>query len=563
MSEKRFRFWLPIDKIEKAVNDKGEEIMRIGGIASTMRKDFDGQRLDFRGFDVSYLAERGVVNWNHSKNPEAVIGEPTKIEFRPEGLYVESELYADSDLAKEVYKLGKRFQKHSKTRRLGYSIEGACPKNADGTSPINIPKARITGLALTVNPKNADSIVNIIKGDFHDYSDDDAADQAQIADLNSLANGGSVTYLIDITRPDGTRMVVDKDYNLKIYKDLSCASSSGQAIMPSHVDGQLKNQLQKGLNWDETMENPKFFEFCCKHNQEDRDSGELHELTPKERNRLLDEWQKTGNQHKPYEQQTTYLSKSVVMGKIIDRCGVISMETVDKIYKSINPTEMENNLTNITEEMLEKALSILNPELASTPATPEAVAATATEEEQVKKGVNAEATTVEATATTEEATAAQPAPEFVTLQKSLEAQTQQFAQMGVLFKGINEKLNRTLQANEELTAKVVDLEKALDSTPVNGGRKSATSATSVKERTFNNNNAGEENIEKGIGGADANTLHAKSHKRQIVNIMDEMTFAKGIDNEMANAMTLFETSNTIAPNVVKRIQSERGITIVL
>jgi hypothetical protein len=39
-----------------------------------------------------------------------------------------------------------------------------------------------------------------------------------------------------------------------------------------------------------------------------------------------------------------------------------------------------------------------------------------------------------------------------------------------------------------------------------------------------------------------------------------MTFEKGIDNEMANAMTLFESSNVIEPHIQKRFLA-KGITL--
>lgn len=145
--------------------------MRIGGIASTMDRDADGEYLDPSGFDVEPLKNSGMVNWHHqAKNsPAAIIGEPSKVELRPEGLWIESDLYASSPMANEVYELAKTLEEDSKTRRLGYSIEGKVLKRGsnDKKSPLynKIVKAVITGVAVTHMPKNPHTFVNIIKGE--------------------------------------------------------------------------------------------------------------------------------------------------------------------------------------------------------------------------------------------------------------------------------------------------------------------------------------------------------------------------------------------------------------
>lgn len=163
-TKSKFEFWCPVE-ISKAKNDKGEEVMRIGGIASTKDEDADGEFLDPSGFDISEFNKSGVVNWHHqAKNsPATIIGEPSKSEIRKDGFYVETDLYPSSELAQEVYELAETLSKDSKTRRLGYSIEGVVIER-DPMNPKRVTKAKITGLAITHMPKNAQTFADIIKG---------------------------------------------------------------------------------------------------------------------------------------------------------------------------------------------------------------------------------------------------------------------------------------------------------------------------------------------------------------------------------------------------------------
>jgi hypothetical protein len=159
-----FKFYCPVT-ISKAKDKDGNEIMRLGGIASTMDKDSDGEFLDPSGFDIAEFKKSGLVNWHHqTKNsPAAIIGEPYKAEIQKDGFYVETDLYPDSRLAKEVYDTAQILAKNSKTRRLGYSIEGTVVER-DEENPKIVKKAIITGLAITHMPKNAQTFADIIKG---------------------------------------------------------------------------------------------------------------------------------------------------------------------------------------------------------------------------------------------------------------------------------------------------------------------------------------------------------------------------------------------------------------
>lgn len=180
IEENRFKFWCPIEKATEVIDPTtGEQLMKLGGIASTSDEDSDGEFLDPKGFDIKPLLESGMVNWHHQAKgqPATIIGEPTKAEIRPEGLYIETELYPSSKIACDVWELAETLEKDSKTRRLGYSIEGKVVKRKsnDKTSPDykKIIKAVITGVAVTHQPKNPQTFANIIKGEIDDDFEDE------------------------------------------------------------------------------------------------------------------------------------------------------------------------------------------------------------------------------------------------------------------------------------------------------------------------------------------------------------------------------------------------------
>ena len=190
--EEKFVFWCPLQKSEDLIDPTtGERIMRLGGIASTSDEDSDGEFLDPKGFDIKPLITSGMVNWHHQakEHPDTIIGEPSKAEIRPEGLYLETDLYPSSKVACDVWELANTLEKDSKTRRLGYSIEGKVlkRKSNDKSSPDykHIEKAVITGVAITHMPKNPKTFANIIKGDIEDdFNEEEKEEKKEEKSMN-------------------------------------------------------------------------------------------------------------------------------------------------------------------------------------------------------------------------------------------------------------------------------------------------------------------------------------------------------------------------------------------
>lgn len=176
MENDKFIFWFPAE-IVKATSEDDElskfknKRMILRGVASTNELDLDDQILKSGGFDISYLLDRGFVNWHHQakNNPDAIIGEPipSKTRITQKGLEIEAELY-DCELGRKAYQTALLLQNNSKTgRKLGWSIEGKAKEKKGNI----ITKAVITGVALTYAPKNAPTFAEVVKA----FSDDDVA----------------------------------------------------------------------------------------------------------------------------------------------------------------------------------------------------------------------------------------------------------------------------------------------------------------------------------------------------------------------------------------------------
>jgi hypothetical protein len=245
MKSNHFKFVIPGLELKKAVDKQGNQVMRVSGVASTSDEDTDKEFLDPNGFDLSYFKKQGFVNWNHVKTPEAIIGEPVQVEVTKDGkFYVEADLYPDSKLAQDTYELAKVLSKNSGSRKLGWSIEGKAIER-DLLNPKKVTKAMITGVAITPTPKNGNTWLDIVKGegdiitpDQYEYEKEE--DGTITLGNHKPENGGSY-YLLDVQKPNGDRIVVDIDFNIKIIgKSLMATQGSGVALKRESLEGDLK-----------------------------------------------------------------------------------------------------------------------------------------------------------------------------------------------------------------------------------------------------------------------------------------------------------------------------------
>lgn len=193
----KFNFFMPID-FEKGSNAQGG-LVKIKGVASTESKDSDGETLIPDGFDLEPLMKNGFLNWNHQArtSSKAICGEPTMAKIIDNALHLEGVIYPNEE-GKSVVELAETLQKYSPNRRLGFSIEGQAvergcgPEFLDehktmrnpGYDPIlwkRVTKARITGVAITQSPKNPNTLMSIVKGEYNDlYQDEKEEDDPEV-----------------------------------------------------------------------------------------------------------------------------------------------------------------------------------------------------------------------------------------------------------------------------------------------------------------------------------------------------------------------------------------------
>jgi len=226
----KFKFFVPIE-IQKADDGSEQGKMMIAGIASTPDLDADDEMLDPTGFDLSFFLNHGYFNYNHrgSVDPSSIVGEPTKAFVKGKKLHVEGFLYPHSEKARKVYALAQTLEKSSSNRRLGFSIEGKVVER-DVFDPRKVKKAKITGCAITPTPKNSNTLLSLIKGE---YDDTEMAFDTR----ENPADGGQ-EYIVDVTNDQGYRITIDRSFNIKVAK--AATIESHQPIILESVDKEKK-----------------------------------------------------------------------------------------------------------------------------------------------------------------------------------------------------------------------------------------------------------------------------------------------------------------------------------
>jgi len=236
MIQDNFNFFVECDTIEKAGAD-GKKQMRVGGIASTASEDRQGEELIPQGFDYSFFLNSGFFNYHRqtNKNPNAVIGEPDKVEMRPQGMYVEGFLYKSNPMAVQVYNQINTLKKDSKTRRMGFSIEGKVVER-DPLNPSKILKSKITGCALTMSPVNGNTLCDVMKA-----WDSDELEVGRVEAVD--ANGGQGTTIVLSPATHGQILIKateNGEIEITTEKAMSTASASGEAVTKEDVERGLK-----------------------------------------------------------------------------------------------------------------------------------------------------------------------------------------------------------------------------------------------------------------------------------------------------------------------------------
>lgn len=546
----KFNFWCPLD-IQKSVIDPetGQEIMRLGGIASTSDEDSDGEFLDPKGFDIKPLINSGMVNWHHQAkgSPATIVGEPSKAEIRKDGLYIETDLYPSSAVARDIWELAQTLEKDSKTRRLGYSIEGKVVKRKsnDPKSPDykKITKAIITGVAITHQPKNPKTFANIIKGEIDDWNDDEETidlfdgkgDSNNLMDklnkkdsddkkkkLKTISKGEFIYKLlkdvtnIEIEKAENIYLMTSKIANMKGRKEITDEDiSKAYEALGLEFESAEDTDIQKG-------------EDC------DANGGRTEKKTiskAKKTKKAEDD-----EEDDDYEDEEEVEEREA---KTKERLGGIKGD--EKLHREAQKRKMEKGEDDETEddepedEEDDRSGKIFNRKTGKT----------------VKKAIEPN--------------------RFDRIEKAMAVsyanQHQLIRALGVMIKNSNDKVNSVISQNEEL----LDIVKAQEETISElserleeygssaPGFKSHRSVQSV-ERGFAK--AEDSDITKGGQQRLAINQIAHNDKAAIVELLDQATFAKGYDEEFSKACTTYEGSGVLPRNIIARIKNELGYEIV-
>lgn len=501
--EQSIRFWCPIEKAKDAVDPStGEPIMRLGGIASTADEDADGEFLDPQGFDIEPLIKSGFVNWHHQAKgqPNTIIGEPSKAEIRPEGLYIETDLYPSSAIACEVWELANTLEKDSKTRRLGYSIEGKVlkRKSEDKTSPDykHVEKAIITGVAITHMPKNPKTFANIIKGEGTGCEEEE----------------------------DELEKQEEPKKDEKEEKSLS--TENGRPLIREHVDGQ---EVKKTCYLTKSEVYERLF----------RDLSNITLLKAERIYNLIENISRMNN-------NKTVTEEDIL--KAYETLGLEYDEAAEQLAKGDGCCDpdggKEKELAKSGEAEDEDDEPVIDDDDVEEEDDDD-------EDDDTEKAV--EGDLYDRIDTLEKAIA-----------DSHRINTRYIKALGVMVKDTMQRLEKAASREEELLGiikgqeeTISDMNERLETILSDVPAPKSISAARPVERAFAKGSEDEMNK-----GGESKQVSMSKNPNLVAEILDQATFAKGYDSEFSKACTSFEATHTLPGSIIARVKNELGIEIV-
>lgn len=150
--------WINLYKAEK----QDAETAKIAGVISTDEVDLQGETVKQEGLDFDYFLKKGVFNYEHKAGAENMLGYPTKVRKRKGYTEVEGVLLLDKPKARDIFDTAQALQKAGRQRTLGFSIEGQVLER-DAMKPQLVTKARVINCAITSNPINPNTSLELIK----------------------------------------------------------------------------------------------------------------------------------------------------------------------------------------------------------------------------------------------------------------------------------------------------------------------------------------------------------------------------------------------------------------
>ena len=250
---KSFTVHVPVELIKSegtVSDDESEDSWKIGGIASTEDVDLQGEEVIQDGLDISVLkAGRGIFNHDHQKGPENVLGQIDDANFIKHNgktcLDVKGYLFKAQPRAQAYYNIMKSVRKGS-SPRVHFSIEGKVVER-DMTNTNKIRKARVTKVALTLDPVNPHTFADLVKS-ISDYN------QNAIEETNSPKQTISDIVEFDITtdlKDELTKAIqnlVEKALAAGAgYGKAPSSRTGGEAMSTESLDSKAKKMFAKKL----------------------------------------------------------------------------------------------------------------------------------------------------------------------------------------------------------------------------------------------------------------------------------------------------------------------------
>lgn len=536
MKNNKFEFWCPLD-ISKGKDDSGKEVMKLGGIASTADKDSDEEFLDPSGFNIDEFKKSGVINWHHGtkKSAATIIGEPSKAEIRDDGFYVETVLYPSSELAKEVYQLAQTLEKDSKTRRLGYSIEGSVDERGsnDEKHPDykKIKKATITGLAITHMPKNPKTFADIIKGnvDEEDEEEDNVKKSTNTENAAPLKKESleGVKYVIKAMTNDERMLNIFKTY-------------SGITIEKAEKVNYLLNQIQNKMSKMEKLIS----------NEDIEKALSSIGLDPKE-NPFIETIEK-GKDKKDMmtpEEIAAAVTKKTTGDDEEEEDKKPSKKKMEKAKSQDEEEQDEEDEEEEDEKPVKKAIKKAKKDEEEEPKNK--MEMNKFKKSPMKKDMDED----EEDENEDDVKKSKNSDVLAAINSIAEKQKTDTKSLGTLIKAQLDTIN---EINNKLIDTQTELKKANDKieelSGQSQGRKSITKG--FVDRQFDKGEDENKN-------SNSNVLSKSRDSKAILNILDRETTSKGhYDEEFGNATMSFESSKTITANVLSRLKLEKNIVIV-
>lgn len=520
-----FNFWCPVE-ISKAIDENtGEELMLLGGIASTADEDSDGEFLDPKGFDIQPLLKSGMVNWHHQAKtcPGTIVGEPTKAEIRKEGLYIETKLYPSSQVARDIWDLAKTLDTDSNTRRLGYSIEGRVinRKSDDKTSPDykKITKAVITGVAITHQPKNPKTFANIIKGEIDDDLEEETEEKK--IDKKKLSKEEEKYY-------EGVNM-----------KEKSLDTNNARPLIKEEVDPKIKVTT---FGKAEVME---------------RLFNDVPGISIEKATKIFNLIKTISNMAK----RNMVTEEDIT--KAYDALG-LSPESISKGEDADETLDDDED----DDEDVKKAKK----KVATDDADEDEEEETEEDEEETDEDEEEEEPEDEE----DEAEKAMITNRFNRIEKALAASHLHTAKyikaLGVMVKASNQNLEKAIEsldlANDKIDEQADIIKSQKDEINSLSQRLEAFGSAIPAPKSLRHSNP----VERTFGKAQENDLEKGGNSRYqqvsirnkaaVSDLLDQATFSKGYDDEFSKACIAYEATGIIDQPIINRMKSEFGVEIV-